>query len=98
MIVAEYWCPHHERFEVIEPHEAQDSRDCPECGTDAPYVISAPSIRAPGTTVTTGKSERPAGFLSTSEIADGMSTSDYKAAIGKRRKERLRQYVRSKIG
>lgn len=97
MILVEYECPHHERFEYLESHEAQDSRPCPVCEADSSYVISAPAIKPNYASVTTGKSERPAGFLSTSAIADGMSTSDYKAEISKRRKERLRSHIKERL-
>jgi hypothetical protein len=100
VIVAEYWCPHHERFEVIEEHEPRDSRPCPTCEAESLYCISAPAIKgsyASTTTTGTSTSERPPGFLSTSAIADGMPTSEYKAALSTRRKERIRAHVRSKI-
>lgn len=100
MIVAEYYCPHHERFEVLESVEAQDERDCPECGTPSPYCISAPSIKPNYASVTQGKgsTERPPGFVSTEAIADGMKTSDYREALAKQRKDRVRAHVRGKLG
>jgi hypothetical protein len=100
MIVAEYWCPHHERFEVLEEREAHDSRPCPTCETDSPWCMSAPAIKpsyAGVSTTGSGSSERPPGFISTSALADGMKHSEYREAISKRRKERIRAHVRSKI-
>lgn len=97
MILAEYECTDHGRFEVIEDHEAQDTRPCPECGNASAWCFPAPSIKPNYASVTQGKRERPAGFLSTEAIADGMSTSEYKAKLGERRKERIRAHVRSKI-
>lgn len=99
MIMCEYECPHHGRFEYIEPIEAQDNRECPTCGNDAPYVISAPAIKPNYGSVTQGKgdSERPPGFVSTAALADGMSTNEYKERVAAARKEKIRQHVRSKI-
>jgi len=99
-IVVEYDCPHHGRFEVIEDHEPQDDRPCPDCECDSPYVLSAPSIRTPLASVTSGKgsSERPPGFISTSALADGMKQSEYRERVAQQRRERIRQHVRSKLG
>ena len=100
MIVAEYSCPHHDRFEVIEDHEAQDHRPCPVCGTDAPWCISAPAIKPnyASTTQGTGSTERPPGFMSTSALADGMKRSEWREASAKRRKARIRKIVKERLG
>lgn len=100
MILVEYCCPHHGRFEWLEPHEAHDSRACEICGTDAPWVMSAPSIKPSVASVESGRSssERPKDYLSTSAIADGMTRSEWQAEQNKRRKERIREHVRSKLG
>lgn len=99
MILVEYCCPHHGRFEWLEQHEAHDSRACEICGTDSPWAISAPAIKPNTTSVTTGtgSTERPDGFMSTSALADGMTRAEWKAEQSKHRKERLREHVRSKI-
>lgn len=99
MILVEYECPHHGRFEYLESHEAQDSRPCAECECESPYVISAPAVKPNYASVTQGKSdtERPPGFVSTSALADGMSVNEYKERLSKRRKEKIRSHVRSKL-
>lgn len=98
MIIVEYECPHCGRFEYLEAVAADDERECITCGTLSPFVMSAPSIKPSYASVTQGKSERPAGFLSTERLADGMKLSEFKAERAKRRKERIRRHVRSKIG
>ena len=99
MIMVEYECPHHGRFDYLEDIEAQDDRPCPECENASPYVISAPSVKPNYGSVTQGKgdTERPKDFVSTSALADGMSVNEYKERLSKARKERIRQHVRSKI-
>jgi len=99
MIACDYECPHHGRFEILEDREAAIDRDCPTCGQPSPYCFPAPAVTAKLAEATQGRSSKPAGFLSTSEIADGrMSVGGYKAEISKRRKERIRRHVRSKLG
>ena len=99
MIACDYECPHHGRFEILEDVEARDDRPCPQCDCDSPYCFPAPSIKPNYASTTTGRSEKPAGFLSTSEIADGrMTVNEYKAEKAKRRKEFVRKSVRDKLG
>jgi hypothetical protein len=99
MIACDYECAHHGRFEIFEEREAAIERDCPECGQASPFCYPGPSIKQNYASATTGKAdELPAGFVSTSEIADGrMSVREYKAARAAKRREQLRAAVRAKI-
>lgn len=98
MIACDYECAHHGRFEIFEEREPYEERDCPECGQPSPFCFPAPVVTSKIANISTGRSEPPPGYLSTSALADGMSTSDFKAELAKRRKERIRRHVRSKIG
>ena len=99
MILVEYECAHCGVFEFLEERAALDERDCPTCTAPSHWVMSAPKIKPNyASTTTTGKTQKPEGYLSTEAIADGMSVTAFKAERDKRRKERIRKIVRSKIG
>lgn len=79
MIVQEYICPTHDRFELIEAcNEDETPRACPKCGAPSAYTISAPATHMPvGTVVTGGSDERPPHALDTRPLAEGMPAAEW---------------------
>ncbi len=102
LIVMEYMCPEHGRFESLEPRAtAPDSLPCPEidphdvdCGLASPWSPSAPKPHMAVGVVQTGSSvERPPTALDTRPLADGMKLSEWK----KREQHKDRVAVRDKL-
>lgn len=81
MIVQEYTCPEHGKFDLLEDCNSEETpRPCPRCGATSPYCISAPATKIPVGVVVSGKSdERPPNALDTRPLADGMSSSEWHA-------------------
>lgn len=87
-ILLEYLCGVcGERFESLEDR-GNPSKFQYHCNSKAPRVLSAPRVKAPLVTVErAGREDRAAsGVASTRPLAEGMSTSAWKAA---RRQERI---------
>ena len=44
MVIHDFRCPHHGKFELMLPMGAASSAPCPQCGADAARQVSAPSV------------------------------------------------------
>lgn len=87
MILLDFECSEHGRFESLEPRPGPDEVPCPGCGAASPWRVSAVAGRVREGEVTRGKSDEvPPGAMSTRALADGMPLHEFKA---QRRKERL---------
>jgi hypothetical protein len=54
LIMVEYICPDHGRFESLESRPAPSLQSCPDCGEAAELTISAPLTTTPIATVVRG--------------------------------------------
>ena len=94
MIIVEFLCPTHDRFEALLSRPAPDATPCPECGVSSPWTPSAPRFHIPvGVVVTGGSQERPPNALDTRAIADGMPATEWH----KRERKKDRDATWSKI-
>lgn len=93
LIVAEYVCPVHGRFEeTLERDTNGDAPDSIPCGAvdgeaicplEAPWTISAPKTKVWSVTPTAAvrggdMKDRPPGMLDTRPLAEGMPMSEWK--------------------
>ena len=44
MVIHDFHCPQHGKFELMLPMGASSSAPCPQCGVDAARQLSAPSV------------------------------------------------------
>lgn len=93
MIIVEYLCPQHGRFESLEQRPPPDDKPCPSCFRPAPWCISAPYGRVKLASATShGYEAPPPGVLDTRAIGDGQSVEEWKADRAKiREAERERE-------
>lgn len=96
LISVEYMCPEHDRFEALVERPAFDFMSCPHCGALAPWVVSAPRVKIPTASVSTGKSSGPPslGYLDTRALGDGMPLKEWKAQRAEYHSERRRRELR----
>lgn len=93
MKLQEYLCPTHGRFESLVDGDP-DTMPCSTCNTMSPWVISAPLTRTPVVTPDSrGYNPPPSGFMSTRELAEGMSTTEFKARRAEQREQQRKADV-----
>lgn len=101
MIVREYLCPDHGRFELIEPrsHPVDAGRACPDCGAICEWVLSAPRPKTHVITVERGGvASKPSPWaLDTRPIADGMSHGAFREQRKAEHRARRRAEIKAKL-
>lgn len=84
-------------FESLEDRAAP-SASLPHCNTLAERTMSCPMVITQGVNVTRStRSDPPPGAMSTQAIADGMSTSEWKARRKAERVKARRAWARSQV-
>ncbi len=90
MIMNEYECSAHGRFEALVERDGPDYHHCPVCSKPAIWVVSAPMGRVRIGEVERGGVEKAASpmYLSTRELGEGMPYDDWRAKRDKMYEER----------
>lgn len=101
MIVREYLCPDHGRFEIIESRNTatDPGRACPDCGAIAEWVISAPKTKTTWASVERGGvADAPVPWaLDTRPLAEGMPLGEFRAKRAKEHNDRRHAEIKAKL-
>ena len=100
LVLADYLCPKHGRFEALQARSETDSAPCPTCGASSPWAPTPVAGRVKRGEVVQGKFEPPPNELAldTRALADGMPLSEWRAKRKRINRDHTRKVVRSKTG
>jgi putative FmdB family regulatory protein len=97
LLMADYRCPECGDFEALIERPTPDHQDCPICGAESDWVISAPHpkvLSVPCSAVVRGgDTERRPGMLDTRPLAEGMSITEWRKVQKKHSEERRHEQM-----
>jgi hypothetical protein len=90
LIVNEFWCDSHHRFEALVERDSPDWHPCPSCSKPSIWVCSAPMGKVRLAEVERGGVDQPASpmFLSTQDLGNGMPYQEWREKRDKVYEER----------
>lgn len=81
MILADYTCPDHGRFEATVPSPSPDDHPCPRCGASSPWAPAPLRGWVKRGEVSRGKSDATEvpTWMDTRELGEGMPMEEWQA-------------------